>query len=118
VTGTSERRNPLRVIVTKDTQLRILWLVGGGVFFSLGATALVSVWVGAWVWRIALGLVFGALASLWVSRQIAGPFYRIEKDLEAVLSGALNGDSVHLRPGDPLQHLAELVNQLIAKVHK
>jgi len=118
VIGSPERRNPLRIIVTKDTQLRILWLVGGGVFFSLGATALASLWVGAWVWRIALGLVFGALASLWVSRQVAGPFYRIEKDLEAVLSGAVNGNTVHLRPGDPLQHLAELVNQLIAKTRK
>jgi len=112
------RRNPLRLIVTKETQLRILWLVGGGVFFSLGATALASLWVDDWVWRIALGLVFGALASLWVSRQVAGPFYRIEKDLEAVLSGALNGDKVHLRPGDPLQHLADLVNQLIVKAQK
>ena len=116
--GASERRNPLRLIVTKDTQLRILWLVGGGVFFSLGATAIASIWVHDVVWRIALGLVFGALASLWVSRQIAGPFYRIEKDLEAMLSGAVNGNEVHLRPGDPLQHLADLVNQLIAKLRK
>jgi hypothetical protein len=113
-----ERRNPLRLIVTKETQLRILWLVGGGVFFSLGATAWISLWIGDWVWRIALGLVFGAMASLWVSRQIAGPFYRIEKDLEEILSGARNGSPIQLRPGDPLQHLAELVNELIQKVKK
>ena len=113
-----ERRNPLRLIVTKETQLRILWLVGGGVFFSLGATAWISIWIEEWVWRIALGLVFGAVASLWVSRQIAGPFYRIEKDLEAILSGARNGNTIQLRPGDPLQHLAELLNEVIQKVKK
>ena len=111
--GTSERRNPLRLIVTKETQLRILWLVGGGVFFSLGAMAWVSIWIGDWVWRIALALVFGALASLWVSRRIAGPLYRIEKDLETLLRGAHGGQKVVLREGDPLQHLAQLINELI-----
>jgi hypothetical protein len=115
VAGTSERRNPLRLIVTKETQLRILWLVGGGVFFSLGATAWISVWITDWVWRIALGLVFGGLASLWVSRQVAGPFYRIEKDLETLLHGASKRQKVVLRDGDPLGHLAELINELIER---
>ncbi len=110
---TTHRRNPLRLIVTKETQLRILWLVAGGVFFSLGATALVSFWLNERVWRVALGLIFGALASLWVSRQIAGPFYRIERDLESLLHGAKNGRRVTLREGDPLGHLALLVNELI-----
>ena len=116
--GTSERRNPLRLIVTKETQLRILWLVGGGVFFSLGATAWITFWITDWVWRIALGLVFGALASLWVSRQIAGPFYRMEKDLETLLNGAKQGQKVTLRDGDPLGHLAELINELIERKQK
>jgi len=118
VAGTSERRNPLRLIVTKDTQLRILWLVGGGIFFSLGAITWISLWIGDWVWRIALGLVFGALASLWVSRRIAGPFYRIEKDLDSLLHGAKNGQKVILRDGDPLNHLAELINELIDRARK
>jgi hypothetical protein len=118
VAETPHRRNPLRIIVTKETQLRILWLVGGGVFFSLGATALVSIGVTDWVWRIAIGLVFGALASLWVSRQIAGPFYRIEKDLEALLNGAKERQKVTLREGDPLGHLADLVNELIERTGK
>jgi len=118
VAETSERRNPLRLIVTKETQLRILWLVCGGVFFSLGATAWICIWIKDWVWRIALGLVFGALASLWVSRQIAGPFYRIEKDLDALLHGAANGHKVILRDGDPLGHLAELINELIERTRK
>jgi hypothetical protein len=114
-TSTSERRNPLRLIVTKETQLRILWLVAGGVFFSLGATAWISLWIQEWVWRIALGLGFGALASLWVSRQVAGPLYRIEKDLEALLSGAREGRKITLRDGDALGHLASLINELIER---
>ena len=116
--GTSERRNPLRLIVTKESQLRILWLVGGGVFFSLGATAWVSLWITDWVWRTVLGLVFGLLASLWVSRQIAGPFYRIETDLENLLHGAKNRQKVILRDGDPLQHLAALINELIERTRQ
>ena len=77
-----------------------------------------SVWVEDLVWRIVLGLVFGALASLWVSRQVAGPFYRIENDLDAILHGAQQGEKVHLREGDPLQHLANLINDLIERTRK
>src|SRR5262245_33646675 len=111
----SDRRNPLRLIVSKETQLRILALVGGAVFFSMAVLVLAWVWLGLWMWAIVVGLAFGGLASLWVSRQIAGPFYRIQTDLEAVLDGAAEGREIRLRPGDPLQHLAELVNQLIKK---
>jgi hypothetical protein len=114
----TQRRNPLRLIVTKETQLRILRLVGGGIFFSLGATALFSLWVDAAVWRIAMGLVIGALSSLWISRRVAGPFYRIESDLESILHGAKQGQKVQLREGDPLRHLADLVNELIVKTGK
>src|SRR5262245_14061952 len=118
MSGTSERRNPLRLIVTKETQLRILWLVSTGVFFTLGATAWVSLWLPDWVWRIALGLGFGTIASLWVSRQIAGPLYRIEKDLEDLLHGAREGRKITLRDGDPLGHLADLINELIERTKK
>ena len=84
----------------------------------MGATAWISIWIADWVWRIALGLVFGSLASLWVSRQIAGPFYRIEKDLETLLHGVSDGQKVILRDGDPLGHLAELINELIERTRK
>jgi len=113
-----QRRNLLRLLVTKETQLRILRLVSGGVFFSLGVTMLFYIWVDDLVWRIALGLVFGALVSLWVSRQVAGPFYRIEHDLDSILHGAQQGEKVKLREGDPLQHLADLINELIERTRK
>jgi hypothetical protein len=78
-------------------------------------TILFFVWVDDLVWRVVLGIVFGALASLWVSRQVAGPFYRIEKDLDSILHGAQQGEKVHLREGDPLEHLANLINELIER---
>ena len=59
MSGASERRNPLRLIVSKETQLRILWLVAAGVFFSLGATAWVSFWINvdASPARVSIGLL-------------------------------------------------------------
>lgn len=113
-----DRRNPLRLIVSKETQLRILWLVGGGVFFCVAATLLVGQWVGDWMWTAAAMLAVGAFVALWISRKIAGPFYRIEKDLEALLQGARDGQNIHLRPGDPLEHLVDLVNQLIERTKR
>ena len=81
----------------------------------MGMTALFCLWVDDWVWRVVLGLVFGALSSLWISRQVAGPFYRIERDLDSILHGARQGEKVHLREGDTLQHLADLINELIER---
>jgi hypothetical protein len=115
MSGTPDRRNPLRLIVSKETQLHILCLVGGGLFLAMAGTLAIVAWVGDWVWIFALVIALGAFVSLWVSRSIAGPFYRIEKDLEAVLREGAEGRMIHLRPGDPLQHLAHLVNELITQ---
>jgi hypothetical protein len=115
---TAQRRNPLRLIVNKETQLRILWLVGGAVFFAMGLTALMILFSLQWMWISAVLISVGLLVSLWVSRRIAGPLYRIEKDIERVLTGASNGVRVHLREGDHLQHLANLVNQLMERTPK
>lgn len=89
--------------------------MGGGTFFCIGATLAIGVLIGDWFWTATLMLALGAFISLWVSRKIAGPFYRIEKDLEALLGDAASGKTIRLRPGDPLEHLAELVNQLIER---
>ena len=118
MSAASQRRNPLRLIVNKETQLRILWLVWGAVFFCMILAAVMvrvrleAVWVGV----VLIGI--GTFVSIWVSRLIAGPLYRIEKDLESLLYGASSGVRVHLREGDHLQHLADLVNQLIERSQK
>ena len=71
-----------------------------------------------WIWIGVLLVSVGTFVSIWVSRKIAGPLYRIEKDIESLLHGASSGVRVQLREGDHLQHLAELVNQLIERTHK
>src|SRR5262245_61852943 len=98
--------------------MRILYLVGGGVFVSIVAAISFSLWLEEWIWAVAVSLAVGAFIALWVSRRIAGPFYRIEQDLESLLSGAAAGRTIQLRPGDPLQHLAGLVNQLIERTKR
>ncbi len=95
--------------------MRILWLVWGAVFFCMGLTALMIALGLEWIWVVALLASIGTIISLWVSRQIAGPLYRIEKDIETVLTGAATGVRVHLRDGDHLQRLADLVNQLMER---
>jgi len=96
-----QRRNPLRLIVNKETQLRILWLVWGAVFCLHGAgrhhgdLQLGRLWVGVVLVSIS------TFVSIWVSRKIAGPLYRIEKDIESLLQGASSGVHVHIREGTP-----------------
>ena len=110
-----QRRNPLRLIVSKEIQLRILGLVGGAVFFCMTATALVHFLTIPLLWCVVLLVALGLFTALYISRCIAGPLYRIEKDLEAFLEGAQEGKKIHLRQGDPMQHLAELINKLIER---
>jgi hypothetical protein len=115
---TPQRRNPLRLIVNKETQLRILWLVWGAVFFCMALTAAMVTFSLEWIWIGVVLISIGTFVSIWVSRTIAGPLYRIEKDIELLLHGASNGVRVRLREGDPLQHMADLVNQLIERTQK
>jgi hypothetical protein len=114
----SKRRNPLRLIVNKETQLRILWLVWGAVFLCMVLTGVMVNVRLEWVWIGVVLIAIGTFVSIWVSRRIAGPLYRIEKDIESLLYGASSGVRVHLREGDHLQHLADLVNQLIERSQK
>jgi methyl-accepting chemotaxis protein len=113
-----DRRNPLRLIVSKETQLHILGLVASGIFFSVAAVLTIAFWLKSWLWTGVLAAALGVFVSLWVSRLIAGPFYRIEKDLEVIVSNGTQRRQIQLRPGDPLQHLADLVNQLIEKARR
>jgi len=49
--------------------------------------------------------------TLFTSHKIAGPLYRIEKDIEEVASGNLN-KRVNLREGDEIKALAESLNYM------
>ena len=55
--------------------------------------------------------------ALEVSNRIAGPIYRLEKELDAVLSGQVRGP-INLRKDDELKPLTSKINKLLAKMTK
>src|SRR5262245_49375599 len=96
------RRNPLRLLVTRETQLRVLWLVWASILAcSMGAFLVVQL-SHQWFWSMVLLFVLGTFISLWVSRQITGPLYRLEQHLELILSGAVEGKPIKFRKNDHL----------------
>lgn len=55
--------------------------------------------------------------ALEVSNRIAGPVYRLEKELDAVLSGQTRGP-INLRKDDELKPLTGKINKLLSKMTK
>ena len=73
------------------------------------------------LWMLASGLIIMVvipILSIFVSHKIAGPLFRFEKTLR----DAINSDGpippIHLRKGDELQSLADLINQLLERLAK
>lgn len=64
-----------------------------------------------------VSLISGALIAIFLPQKIAGPVYRMEEDLKAIQEGNLDKE-IRLREGDPLQGLAEMINQTIASLKK
>ncbi len=56
------------------------------------------------------------LVALFVSHKIAGPVFRLEKDIGVIGNGDLSY-SIHLRKGDQLRELAEDINQMTTKLN-
>lgn len=52
------------------------------------------------------------LLSILVSHRIAGPIYRVEKDLDEIVKGDYSR-RIKFRAGDDLQELAEKINKLL-----
>ncbi|MCD6423844.1 MAG: methyl-accepting chemotaxis protein [Elusimicrobia bacterium] len=65
-------------------------------------------------------LVIGILISILVSHRIVGPVYRLEKDIEAVISDIDKNVSlrVKVRKGDEILSLVDAVNKLLDKLEK
>jgi len=64
-----------------------------------------------------VSLISGALLAIFLPQKIAGPVYRMEEDLKAIQDGDLD-KQIRLREDDPLQGLAETINQTIASLKK
>ncbi len=60
-------------------------------------------------------MLFMIAVGIFNSHRIAGPAYRMRKDIDRVLAGE-KGVRVRIRKGDALPELAEKVNQLIERV--
>ncbi|WP_457573197.1 methyl-accepting chemotaxis protein [Desulfolithobacter sp.] len=65
----------------------------------------------------AVSMVAGLVLAMFLPQKIAGPVYRIEKDLEEVQKGELT-KVIHLRKGDLLMDLADEVNKATASVRQ
>ena len=71
------------------------------------------------LWMLSSGLILMLvipILSIFVSHKIAGPLFRFEKTLRDAIQSAGPVPPIHLRKGDELQSLADLINQLLAKV--
>ena len=68
------------------------------------------------LWMLASGLIFIIVIpvlSIFISHKIAGPLFRFEKTLREALESKGPVPPIHLRRGDELQSLADLINQLL-----
>jgi methyl-accepting chemotaxis protein len=68
------------------------------------------------LWMLASGLIFIIvipILSIFISHKIAGPLFRFEKTLREALESKGPVPPIHLRRGDELQSLADLINQLL-----
>lgn len=70
-------------------------------------------------WMLASGLVYMVvipILSIFLSHKIAGPLYRLEKSIRDGLESEEGFRPIHLREGDELQGLADLVNEHFKRI--
>lgn len=73
------------------------------------------------LWMLASGLILMIVVpilSIFVSHKIAGPLFRFEKTLREAIASDGPIAPIHLRKGDELQSLADLINQLLERTAK
>lgn len=64
--------------------------------------------------RLAVLFLLGIFAGILISHKIAGPLYRMERDLKEIVGGGNLKWSLTLRKGDELQELAGSLNTMMA----
>ncbi|MBN2406515.1 MAG: methyl-accepting chemotaxis protein [Elusimicrobia bacterium] len=62
--------------------------------------------------KVTVLVVLAAAVSVLVSHKFVGPVFKLEKNLEEISRGNLT-HQVHLRSGDELKHISELLNDMI-----
>lgn len=141
----SKKRRSWYHIVNKKLQLKYLKFVTLAIFVSMSVVWL-SVYANFYVFKkftalssyetevlnylflerinyyfiaeIIIFVILGAVFSLFISHKIAGPLYRIEKEIRNLTEGGADVKKINLRKGDELEELAGLINKLIDKTQK
>jgi methyl-accepting chemotaxis protein len=135
-------RKMINFSVKSQLQFRLLYKVMGIVFIGVGIMALIFYFYSNreindsyrqfhvdaknfldYLWPAVISsLVLSTLAAivitLFLPQRLAGPLYRIEKDLNDIVS---KGDLTHrltLRKGDEVTDLAEAVNMTVASLRQ
>lgn len=73
------------------------------------------------MWMLASGLIYMIvipILSIFISHKIAGPLYRFEKTLREALETDGPLRPIHLRDGDELRGLADLINKLFERLNQ
>ena len=83
---------------------------------NTGEYILPAVFLSSAIVIVAIGFV-AILVTLFTSHKIAGPLYRIEKDIEAMVDGNLS-KPISLRERDEIKPLAESLNQMRENLSK
>ncbi|MFH1379083.1 MAG: hypothetical protein ABII23_02275 [bacterium] len=95
------RNDPITVDILKDIHFYMLYF-----FF----------------WEGLLALIVSSLLTLFLSRRVVGPIYRIQEEINYFLDNRQNSDfeerEIRIRTNDAFQDLNQLVNRLIEEVQK
>jgi len=83
---------------------------------NTGEYILPAVFLSSSIVIVAIGFA-AILVTLFTSHKIAGPLYRIEKDIEAMVDGDLS-KPISLRERDEIKPLAESLNQMRENLSK
>ncbi|MDD5688567.1 MAG: hypothetical protein PHE88_12130 [Elusimicrobia bacterium] len=125
------------VLIDRKMQFKYAFMIGGALIFmllvveyhtfltiKLALPNILSTSVGAQIkeihlWLIINGLVYAlfiGVISIYMSHKIAGPIFKIKKDLREIIDTGNTNKQIFIRKGDELNDLVALINELLQKV--
>ncbi|OGS46564.1 MAG: hypothetical protein A2539_01665 [Elusimicrobia bacterium RIFOXYD2_FULL_34_15] len=124
------------ILVNKKLQLKYAFIISGVLIFmlllveyhtyltiNLAIPNLLTSAVGEQIkqihfWLIVNGTVYAlfiGVVSIYISHKIAGPIFKIKKQLKEILETGDTSKKIFLRKGDELADLVEVINEYISK---
>jgi len=92
----------------------LVWYIGRRTIMSYNLTPVLQKIILVVLISMPIALLIIWIIALELSHRIAGPLYRIEKELDARISGEEKGP-IKLRKKDEFKLLADKINKLISK---